>query len=55
MNVLSARATATSGAIDTVFRFFSSYRDRIDDSDVRADFTFGNPHDMPLPALVSAI
>lgn len=55
MNVLSERAMATAGAIDTVFRFFSSYRTGIDDKDVRADLTFGNPHEMPLPALVSAI
>lgn len=55
MNVLSARAVSTAAAIDTVFAFFSSYRAGIEDKDVRADFTFGNPHEMPLPSLVSAI
>ncbi|MCA0271985.1 MAG: aminotransferase class I/II-fold pyridoxal phosphate-dependent enzyme [Proteobacteria bacterium] len=55
MNVLSARATATSAAIDTVFNFFSSYRSGVGDGDVRADLTFGNPHEMPLPELVTAI
>jgi aspartate aminotransferase len=55
MNVLSARAISTAAAIDTVFGFFSSYRTGTDDKDVRADLTFGNPHEMPLPALVSAI
>ncbi|MFZ0099819.1 MAG: aminotransferase class I/II-fold pyridoxal phosphate-dependent enzyme, partial [Gemmobacter sp.] len=55
MSVLSARAIATSDAIDTVFRFFSGYRAGIENKDVRADLTFGNPHEMPLPALVSAI
>ncbi len=52
---LSARAIATSDAIDTVFKFFSGYCSGIDDKDVRADLTFGNPHEMPLAALVSAI
>jgi aspartate aminotransferase len=55
MRVLSARATSTSDAIEAVFSFFSSYRAGIDDKDVLADLTFGNPHEMPLPALVSAI
>lgn len=55
MRVLSARATSTSDAIAAVFSFFSGYRAGIDDKDVRADLTFGNPHEMPLPALVSAI
>lgn len=55
MSLLSARAVSTAEAIDTVFRFFSSYRAGIDDRDVRADLTFGNPHEMPLPALVAAI
>lgn len=52
---LSARATATSDAISTVFDFFSGYRTGVSDADVRADLTFGNPHEMPHPALVSAI
>lgn len=52
---LSARATATSDAISTVFDFFSGYRTGVSDADVRADLTFGNPHEMPLSALVSAI
>lgn len=55
MRILSERAVATSGAIDEVFSFLSTYRAGVDDKDVRADLTFGNPHDMPLPALVSAI
>lgn len=54
-SVLSARTTATGDAIATVFDFFSSYRAGVDDRDVRADLTFGNPHEMPIPALVSAI
>ncbi|WP_413850793.1 aminotransferase class I/II-fold pyridoxal phosphate-dependent enzyme [Albidovulum sp.] len=55
MSILSARALSSAEAIDTVFSFFSSYRAGIDDRDVRADLTFGNPHEMPLPALVAAI
>jgi aspartate aminotransferase len=52
---LSARATATADAIATVFDFFSTYRAGIDDARVRADLTFGNPNEMPLPALVAAL
>lgn len=52
---ISARATTTSDAIRTVFDFFSGYRTGVDDGQVRADLTFGNPNEMPLPALVSAI
>ncbi len=52
---LSERATATSNAIATVFEFFSGYRTGVEDRDVRADLTFGNPHEMPLPSLVSTI
>ncbi|WP_413874274.1 aminotransferase class I/II-fold pyridoxal phosphate-dependent enzyme [Albidovulum sp.] len=55
MSILSARALSSAEAINTVFSFFSSYRAGIDDRDVRADLTFGNPHEMPLPALVAAI
>lgn len=55
MSILSARALASANAIDTVFSFFSSYRAGVDDRDVRADLTFGNPHEMPLPALVAAV
>lgn len=55
MSILSARALSSANAIDTVFSFFSSYRAGVDDSDVRADLTFGNPHEMPLPALVAAV
>lgn len=55
MSIISASAISSANAIDTVFKFFSSYRDGVDDKDVRADLTFGNPHEMPLPALVAAI
>lgn len=55
MTILSARAIASADAISTVFEFFSTYRAGFSDSDVRADLTFGNPHEMPLPALVEAI
>lgn len=55
MKILSERAVATSGAIDGVFSFLRNYRAGVEDKDVRADLTFGNPHEMPLPALVSAI
>jgi hypothetical protein len=37
---LSARTTATSDAIRTVFDFLTGYRTGVDDSQVRADLTF---------------
>lgn len=55
MTILSERAVASADAIRTVFDFFSSYRDGVADPDVRADLTFGNPHEMALPAMVAAI
>lgn len=55
MSILSARASASADAIATVLNFFSSYRDGVEDSQMLADLTFGNPHDMALPAMVAAI
>lgn len=55
MSSLSERAHSTAAAIETALDFFRTYREGIDDRDVRADLTFGNPNEMPLPALVRAI
>lgn len=56
MTVVSQRATAAERAFDAIkdFSFHSRYGQRRGDSDI-ADFTFGNPHEMPLAGLVSAI
>ena len=52
----SARIKAADDAFAAVTRFYSAsrYSERRFEPDV-ADFTFGNPHELPLPGLVSAI
>lgn len=56
MTVVSQRIAAANSAFDAVARFYfdSRYADRRSDPDI-ADFTFGNPHEMPLSGIVSAI
>lgn len=55
MPVLSQRSQSATKEIHPVFEFFATYRADTPDSDVRADLTFGNPHEMPLTDLVSAL
>jgi aspartate aminotransferase len=54
--IVSHRAAAADRAFDAVKRFYfsSRYAERRGDPDI-ADFTFGNPHEMPLEPLVAAI
>jgi aspartate aminotransferase len=54
--LVSHRATAAERAFDALkdFNFHSRYGQRRSDADI-CDFTFGNPHEMPLAELVSAI
>jgi aspartate aminotransferase len=56
VKVVSERAAAAARAFDAIkdFNFASRYGERRGQADV-ADFTFGNPHEMPLPGLVQAI
>ncbi|MGC3999530.1 MAG: aminotransferase class I/II-fold pyridoxal phosphate-dependent enzyme [Anaeromyxobacter sp.] len=56
MGILSHRASAADRAFDAVkgFYFSSRYGERRGDPTI-ADFTFGNPHELPLPGLVTAI
>jgi aspartate aminotransferase len=56
LSILSQRASAADRAFDAVkdFYFSSRYGERRGDPGI-ADFTFGNPHEMPLAGLVSAI
>ncbi len=51
---LSERAQAARGAIEPVTSFFLSLRAMDGQPDV-VDLTFGDPHEMPLPALVDAL
>ncbi len=55
MSLLSQRARSASNEISPVFEFFANYRGDMPDEDVRADLTFGNPHEVPLPGLVSSL
>jgi aspartate aminotransferase len=52
----SSRIQAADAAFSAVRRFYSSsrYAERRSDPGI-SDFTFGNPHEMPLPGLVAAI
>ena len=52
----SSRIRAADAAFAAVRRFYSSsrYAERRSDPGI-SDFTFGNPHEMPLPGLVAAI
>lgn len=56
MAIVSHRAAAADRAFDAVKRFYfsSRYGERRGDPTI-ADFTFGNPHEMPLEGLVAAI
>jgi aspartate aminotransferase len=56
MSVVSKRVSAADAAFAAVrdFYFTSRYAERRFEPGV-CDFTFGNPHEMPLPALVTAL
>ncbi len=55
MSLLSQRSQSASEELRRVFEFFANYRADIPDEDVRADLTFGNPHEMPIPGLVASL
>ncbi|SFC09391.1 aminotransferase class I/II-fold pyridoxal phosphate-dependent enzyme [Tropicimonas isoalkanivorans] len=55
MSFLSQRSRSASDEIRPVFEFFAGYRADVPDENVRADLTFGNPHEMPLPGLVACL
>ena len=55
MEVTSGRIAAAADEMATVFNFFNSYREGKTAKDVKADLTFGNPHEMPLNSLVAAL
>jgi aspartate aminotransferase len=56
MQVVSNRARAATGSFEPIrqFYFHSRYAERRSEPDI-CDFTFGNPHEMPLSGLVEAI
>ena len=55
MTVTSTRITNAADELRVVFEFFNSYRAGHAPDEVRGDFTFGNPHEMPLNGLVKAL
>lgn len=55
MKLVSDRAVAAAGEMTIVSDFFQRYRKGVPDDQVRADLTFGNPHEMPLPKLVESL
>jgi aspartate aminotransferase len=56
MSIVSTRAHLADNGFAAIrdFYFSSRYAQHRDDPDI-CDFSFGNPHDMPLGGLVSAI
>lgn len=52
--VLSTRAAEAKGSVDIVTNFLAHVQALTNDPDA-LDFTFGNPHEFPLPALSSAL
>ena len=52
---LSARAISAEAEIVAMVRFLEQVMARSEARPDIADFTFGNPHEMPLPGLVAAL
>lgn len=52
--VMSARANQAKASVDVVTAFFAKMNTLTADPDA-LDFTFGNPHEFPLPGLAAAI
>ena len=55
MQTASSRAKAAAQSIQKVESFFTAYKTAIKATPAVADFTFGNPHEMPLPGVVDAV
>ncbi|HET9069729.1 MAG TPA: aminotransferase class I/II-fold pyridoxal phosphate-dependent enzyme [Amaricoccus sp.] len=55
MSGISARGLAAAGEFALVGRFFEGVLARTAQGGDFCDFTFGNPHEMPLPGLVGAL
>ncbi len=55
MNLVSDHANAAAHDQNVVLNFIQTYRAGVPADQVVADLTFGNPHEQPLPDLVSAL
>ena len=48
MKLVSDRARYAKDELNTISNFFRNYKNGTPEGHVRADLTFGNPHEMPL-------
>jgi aspartate aminotransferase len=55
MKIISSRIAAAADEMTAVFDFFNNYKEGRSPENVKADLTFGNPHEMPLKGLVAAL
>jgi len=55
MPTVASRAHEAARYIQKVEAFFKTYSSAIQETPAVADFTFGNPHEMPLPGVVNAL
>lgn len=55
MPTVASRAHEAAHSIQKVAEFFMSYSAAVQETPAIADFTFGNPHEMPLPEVVNAL
>ena len=55
MPTAANRAREAARSIQNVEAFFKAYSAAVQKTPAKADFTFGNPHEMPLPGVVNAI
>ncbi|MES0827012.1 hypothetical protein [Ruegeria sp. SCP11] len=55
MSMTARRANTAAHSIQKVETFFTTYNAAVKETPAVADFTFGNPHEMPLPSVVDAL
>ena len=55
MKLVSDRARYAKDELDTISSFFRSYKAGAREGHLRADLTFGNPHEMPIREVVEAL
>jgi aspartate aminotransferase len=55
MDIVSRRTRAAAAEVAIVLEFFQRVRAQAEARPEVCDFTFGNPHEMPLPGLVAAL
>ncbi|WP_282170039.1 aminotransferase class I/II-fold pyridoxal phosphate-dependent enzyme [Ruegeria atlantica] len=55
MSMTARRANTAAHSIQKVEAFFTTYNAAVKETPAVADFTFGNPHEMPLPSVVDAL